>query len=98
MKSMGERIRHARTEAGLTPEQLTQRCGVDPAAMAQWEAVDPQGYERPSLDNLRIIARETGQSVDKVEKDTDRNYWMTAEEAKEYGLVSHIVESTDKIK
>ncbi len=45
-----------------------------------------------------IIARETGQPVDKVEKDTDRNYWMTAEEAKEYGLVSHIVESTDKIK
>ena len=45
-----------------------------------------------------IIARETGQSVDKVEKDTDRNYWMTAEEAKEYGLVSHIVNSTDKVK
>ena len=45
-----------------------------------------------------IIARETGQSVDKVEKDTDRNYWMTAEEAKEYGLVSHIVDSTDKVK
>ena len=45
-----------------------------------------------------IIARETGQPVDKVEKDTDRNYWMTAEEAKEYGLVSHIVDSTDKVK
>ncbi len=45
-----------------------------------------------------IIARETGQPMDKVEKDTDRNFWMSAEEAKEYGLVTHIVESTDKVK
>ncbi len=45
-----------------------------------------------------IIARETGQSVDKVETDTDRNYWMTAEEAKEYGIVAQVVESADKIK
>lgn len=45
-----------------------------------------------------IIARETGQDVDKVGKDTDRNFWMTAEEAKEYGLVSHIVATTDKVK
>ena len=45
-----------------------------------------------------IIARETGQPADKVEKDTDRNYWMSAEEAKEYGLVNQIVESADKVK
>ena len=45
-----------------------------------------------------IIARETGQDVDKVAKDTDRNFWMTAEEAKEYGLVSHIVATADKVK
>ncbi len=45
-----------------------------------------------------VIARETGQPMDKVEKDTDRNFWMSAEEAKEYGLVTHIVASTDKVK
>ena len=45
-----------------------------------------------------VIARETGQDLAKVEKDTDRNYWMTAEEAKEYGLVSHIVATADKVK
>ncbi len=45
-----------------------------------------------------IIARETGQAVDKVEKDTDRNFWMSAEEAKEYGLVHQIVETADKVK
>jgi ATP-dependent Clp protease protease subunit len=33
----------------------------------------------------RIITRETGQPLDKVERDTDRNYWMSAEEAIAYG-------------
>lgn len=45
-----------------------------------------------------IIARETGQDVDKVSKDTDRNFWMTAKEAKEYGLVTHVVATADKVK
>jgi ATP-dependent Clp protease protease subunit len=39
----------------------------------------------------RIIARETGQSLDRVDRDTDRNYWMSAEEAIEYGMVSRVV-------
>jgi ATP-dependent Clp protease protease subunit len=40
-----------------------------------------------------IIALETGRSVQQVEKDTDRDYWMTAEEARDYGLVSRVVVS-----
>jgi ATP-dependent Clp protease, protease subunit len=44
-----------------------------------------------------IFARQTGQPLEKVEKDTDRNYWMTAAAAKEYGLVGQIVESLDEI-
>lgn len=44
----------------------------------------------------RIIARETGQPVEKVEKDTDRNYWMMAEEAKTYGIVTHVIENSDE--
>ena len=44
-----------------------------------------------------IIARETGQPLERVEKDTDRNYWMSAEEAKDYGLVSRIIETSDGI-
>jgi ATP-dependent Clp protease protease subunit len=39
------------------------------------------------------IARETGQSFEKVVKDTDRNYWMSAEEAIAYGMVSRIIKS-----
>ncbi len=39
-----------------------------------------------------IFARQTGQPLEKIEHDTDRNFWMGAKEAKEYGLVGHIVE------
>lgn len=39
----------------------------------------------------KLISEETGQKLEKVEKDTDRDFWMNAEEAKEYGLVSRIV-------
>lgn len=37
------------------------------------------------------IAWETGQSYERVAADTDRNFWMSATEAKEYGIVSHII-------
>ena len=40
-----------------------------------------------------IIARETGQDLAKVEKATDRNYWLSAEEAVGYGLASKVVET-----
>jgi ATP-dependent Clp protease protease subunit len=39
----------------------------------------------------RLIARETGQSYEKVAKDTDRNYWMSAEEAIAYGMLSRVI-------
>jgi ATP-dependent Clp protease, protease subunit len=38
----------------------------------------------------QILAHHTGQSVDKIDKDTDRNYFMSAEEAKVYGLVDEV--------
>lgn len=40
----------------------------------------------------RIFASATGQPYDKIVKDTDRNYWLSAAEAREYGLVSHVIE------
>jgi ATP-dependent Clp protease protease subunit len=39
----------------------------------------------------RLIAGETGAAFEQVEKDTDRDYWMNAEEAVRYGLISRIV-------
>ena len=44
-----------------------------------------------------IIAKQTGQKLEKVEKDTERNYWMSAEEAKEYGIVGRIVKGEGEI-
>ena len=45
-----------------------------------------------------IIASETGKSVEQVEKDTDRDYWLSAEQAKSYGLVSRIIRSLRDIQ
>ena len=39
----------------------------------------------------RIIARETGQDYEKVSRDTDRNYWMGADEAIAYGMVTRVI-------
>ncbi|MES2342694.1 MAG: ATP-dependent Clp protease proteolytic subunit [Pseudomonadota bacterium] len=44
----------------------------------------------------RMIARETGQPYEKVVKDTIRNFWMSAEEAKAYGIVSRIIARADE--
>lgn len=45
----------------------------------------------------RLIADETGQPLERVEKDTDRDYWMTVDEAVEYGIVSKIIKSVKEI-
>ena len=44
-----------------------------------------------------IFAKQTGRDVEKIEKETDRNYWMSPEEAKDYGLVGKIVTSTSDV-
>jgi ATP-dependent Clp protease protease subunit len=38
-----------------------------------------------------IIANHSGQTFEKIEKDSDRDYWMRADEAKEYGLIDEIL-------
>jgi len=45
----------------------------------------------------RMISQETGQPYDRVVKDTQRNFWMGAEEAKAYGVVSRIISRTDEV-
>ena len=45
----------------------------------------------------RLIAGETGQPLERVARDTDRDYWMTVEEAIDYGIVSKIVRSIDEV-
>jgi ATP-dependent Clp protease, protease subunit len=45
----------------------------------------------------RLIADETGQPLEKVEKDTDRDYWMNADEAVSYGLLSRTVRTRGEL-
>ena len=45
----------------------------------------------------RLIARETGQTYEKVSRDTDRNYWMGADEAIAYGMVAKVVASAKEL-
>jgi ATP-dependent Clp protease protease subunit len=45
----------------------------------------------------RTIAEATGQSLERVEKDTERNHWMSPEEALEYGIVGRIIRSAAEL-
>lgn len=44
----------------------------------------------------RLLADHTGQPIEKIAQDTDRDNFMTAEQAKEYGLIDHIISSSDE--
>src|SRR5689334_9576078 len=46
----------------------------------------------------RMIAKETGQKIERIVKDTQRNFWMNAEEAVEYGLVSRIINDATEVR
>ncbi len=45
-----------------------------------------------------ILAKSTNQSLEKIAKDTDRNYFMSAEEAKEYGIIDEVIIQSPKPK
>ncbi len=45
-----------------------------------------------------IISQETGKSLEQVRKDTDRDHWLTAQEAAEYGLISKVIKERKEIK
>ncbi len=66
-----------------------------PLGGAQGQASDIEITAREILklkDELyAIIAKHSGQKKKKVHDDSDRDYWMTAEEAKEYGMIDEIL-------
>lgn len=45
-----------------------------------------------------LLVKHTGQPLERIEKDTDRNYFMSSDEAKEYGLIDKVFEESRKIK
>ncbi|MEK7075828.1 MAG: ATP-dependent Clp protease proteolytic subunit, partial [Patescibacteria group bacterium] len=62
-------------------------------AEGQQKDVEIQAKEMLRIKNQlnEILSRHTGQSIKKIEQDTDRDHFMTAEEAKKYGLVDKII-------
>lgn len=67
-----------------------------PLGGTQGQAADIQIHAEKILktrDQLnKIIAERTGQTLKKVKKDTDRDYYMSAEEAKAYGIIDDVIE------
>jgi ATP-dependent Clp protease protease subunit len=45
-----------------------------------------------------ILARHTGQPLERIERDTDRNFWMSAEAAKEYGIIDEVIRPRERVK
>ena len=67
-----------------------------PLGGTQGQTTDIEIYTREMVkmrDQLNgILAKHTGRPLDQIEKDTDRNYFMSAEEAKVYGIIDEIIE------
>ena len=61
----------------------------------QGQATDIEIHAREVIDLRRrldeIIAGHSGQSIDKVKQDTERDYFMSSEEAKEYGIIDRVI-------
>ena len=54
--------------------------------------------ERTSALMTRLIAEHTGQPPERIERDSQRDRWFSAEEALEYGLIDHIVETVEDVR
>jgi len=67
-----------------------------PSGGTQGQTTDIEIYTREMVkmrDALNVImAKHTGRSVEQISKDMDRNYFMSVEESKEYGLIDEIIE------
>lgn len=73
-----------------------------PLGGTQGQATDIQIHAKRIIqmrDSLnKILAERTGQPLERIEKDTDRDNFMTAQEAKEYGLVDEVITTTPTTK
>jgi ATP-dependent Clp protease protease subunit len=61
-------------------------------------AIEAQEIVRMRERINRIFSEQTGQTIERIENDTRRNFWLNVDAAREYGLVKHIVRSMDEVK
>ena len=75
---------------------------LQPLGGTQGQATDIEIYTREMLRTretiFKIIARHTGKTVEEIARDAERDNYMTAEEAKNYGLIDVILEKREKPK
>ena len=73
-----------------------------PLGGAQGQASDMEITVREILkvkqELYEILAKHTGQTVEQIEKDSDRDHWLRAEEAREYGLVDKVLTKSKEQK
>ncbi len=73
-----------------------------PLGGSQGQATDIEIYTKEILtlrtELNKILIRHTGQALDKIERDTDRNFFMSAEEAKAYRIVDKVITKFDSLK
>ena len=56
-------------------------------------AIQAEQFAHTKRETAELIAQHTGQTVEQITKDSDRDRWFTAEEAKDYGFVDHVISS-----
>lgn len=60
--------------------------------------IHAQELEKTKAKINDLIAQETGKPLDQVAKDTDRDYWLSATEAMEYGLISKVISKREELE
>ena len=93
--SMGAVLMTAGTKGKRSALQHSRIMIHQPMGGAQGQASDIEITAREIMklkkELYQIIADHSGNSIKKVEKDSDRDYWMTATEAKEYGMIDTVL-------
>ncbi len=59
-------------------------------------AIQAEQFAQTKREMAQLIAEHTGQTFEQITQDSDRDRWFTAQQAKEYGLVDHVIESTNQ--
>ncbi len=58
-------------------------------------AIQAEQFAATKREMAELIAEHTGQTFEQITKDSDRDRWFTAQQAKEYGIVDHVIESVN---
>ena len=57
--------------------------------------IQAEQFAQTKREMAELIAEHTGQTFEQITKDSDRDRWMTAQQAKDYGIVDHVIESVN---